>query len=367
MSLLPKINAGNTILNKFSPDYCLDNISHDQLLSWNSEKKAFVNINVSDINFSGGPGIDSIERFTTVGTGTQSTFVLPWKATSKERLIVTIQGVKQQGLSYSVQIFDTFTNLVLSEVLAASEQMEVIGLIAQEESSIKSANFIADGATTQYYLPWVAPGAESLIITIDGIKQQQTAYSATIQGDRTLLEFNGVPSSGSNIEVIGLTGNFGTSAIGLEEVKGVNLGVIGEGLYSSVSQAGSEAILNFKKLKKGNRINLTSDEVGITIGLEPMEVRDELVPFYNLNIIDEVVVSRYDGPMQVQIPSHATLSFDIGTEIQLIQSTANGFITVQGETGVNIIAKNNILSSSGTGSILKLLKIANNEWVLSEI
>lgn len=367
MSLLPRINAGNTILNKFSPDYCLDNLGEGQLLSWDAQQKAFININVSDIDFSGGPGIDSIERFTVTGDGTRSTYVLPWQATSKESLIVTIQGVKQQDAAYSVQIYDTFTNLILSEILPIGEEMEIIGLIAVEQSSIKSAFYIGNGATTQYTLPWVAPGAESLIITIDGVKQQQTAYSATIVGDQTLLEFNGVPGSGDSIEVIGLTGSFGSSIIGLETVKGVNLGIIGEGVYGSVSNAGSEGTLNFKKLREGNRIKLTSDSVGIDISLAPRSVRDELVPFYNLNAIDDIIVSRYNGPMNVQVPTHANLAFPIGTKIEFIQTIASGFVTIQGEPGVSIFAKNNVLTSSGVGAVLRLLKIANNEWVLSEL
>ena len=72
-------------------------------------------------------------------------------------------------------------------------------------STFPSQRFSCDGSTTSFTLQQSTPSPASLIVTIDGVKQQAASYAVT----GTTLDFNpGVPASGSNnIEVIflGLT------------------------------------------------------------------------------------------------------------------------------------------------------------------
>jgi hypothetical protein len=72
-------------------------------------------------------------------------------------------------------------------------------------STFPSQRFSGDGSTTAFTLQQSTPSPASIIVTIDGVKQQAATYGVT----GTSLEFSpGVPASGSNnIEVIfmGLT------------------------------------------------------------------------------------------------------------------------------------------------------------------
>ena len=72
-------------------------------------------------------------------------------------------------------------------------------------STFPSQRFSGDGSTTAFTLQQSTPSPASIIVTIDGVKQQAATYGVT----GTSLEFSpGIPASGSNnIEVIfmGLT------------------------------------------------------------------------------------------------------------------------------------------------------------------
>ena len=72
-------------------------------------------------------------------------------------------------------------------------------------STFPSQRFSGDGSTTAFTLRQSTPSPASIIVTIDGVKQQAASYGVT----GTSLEFSpGIPASGSNnIEVIfmGLT------------------------------------------------------------------------------------------------------------------------------------------------------------------
>ena len=72
-------------------------------------------------------------------------------------------------------------------------------------STFPSQRFSGDGSTTAFTLQQSTPSPASIIVTIDGVKQQAASYAVTGPS----LEFSpGVPATGSNnIEVIfmGLT------------------------------------------------------------------------------------------------------------------------------------------------------------------
>ena len=65
-------------------------------------------------------------------------------------------------------------------------------------STFPSQRFSGDGSTTSFTLQQSTPSPASLIVTIDGVKQQAASYAVT----GTSLDFNpGVPASGSNLPV----------------------------------------------------------------------------------------------------------------------------------------------------------------------
>jgi len=357
------ISAGNTIQNKYAPDFTLVDLGQGQLLSWDKDKKAFVNVNVMDLDFQTPNGVDDIKIFEATGNGTQSLYVIPWHAVSEASLIVTINGVKQQDAAFTITAYDAYTNVQFSGPIPVGKSLEIIGLIVEDESSIKFATATATGAPMIMNLPWVAPGKESLFITIQGIKQQQAAYEITVIGDITQLSFNGVPDFTDIIEVVGITGNFGTTNYGVESVLGANLGFIGHGLYESATIAGKETTLNFKSLRAGNGMELISDGVSIMVAQLPDLVTNNINTVYTFVLEDAVKVMDNPTMTLCTVPHTTTLDFPIGHIIEIIQKDA--VLTFTGEAGVTITSLNNSLTSAGIGSVVYLRKIANNEWILS--
>jgi len=357
------ISAGNTIQNKFTPDFSLSELGQGQLLQWDNNKKSFVNVNIVDLDFETPAGVDDIRIFEATGTGTQSLYVVPWHAASPESLIITIDGIKQQDAAYTITAYDSYTNIQMAGNIPTGKNLEIIGLIVENESSIKFAAYTGTGAILSPVLPWVAPGKESLFITINGFKQQQSAYNITVIGDTTQLTFNGVPGLGDIIEIVGITGNFGTTNYGVESVLGANLGFIGEGVFESETVAGKETTLNFKTLRQGSGIELTSDGVSILITKAEEKVTSEINTVYTFVLTDEVKVMENTDPTACEVPHNTTLDFPIGHKIEIIQKNAT--LTFAGEAGVTITSRNNSLTSDGIGSVIYLRKIYANEWILS--
>lgn len=205
--IIPKISAQSTILHRQMPDICLNNPLQNQILIWDETRRALVNINITDIDFNRPGAVTDIRLYNQIGNGTQQSFVIPWATSNPDSLIITIQGVKQQQSAYTILTNAVSTLVTLSEPLGVGEEMEIVGLIVEDESEIRSANFIADGSTSLYTVPWAARGAESLIITLDGVKQQTGAYTAVVIGGQTRIQFSGVPDTGVRIEVIGILGS----------------------------------------------------------------------------------------------------------------------------------------------------------------
>lgn len=357
------ISAGNTIQNKFSPDFCFKDLGQGQLLTWDKIAKAFVNTNLVDMAFDVPEGISEIKLYEAVGIGTQSLYIVPWSAISSGSLIITLDGVKQQSAAYTIDAFETFTNVQFSDVIPTGTVIEIVGLMVEEESAIKYFEALGDGLNSTYNLPWIAPSKESLFINIEGIKQQQDAYDIIILGDMTQLVLNGVMNTTDKMEVVGVTGDFGNSRFGITDARGHNLGFVGEGIFESRSITDREATLNFKSLRSGWGIELSSDGVSITITKAKDIVTGIADTVYMFDLTDEVKVFEAIDPITCTVPLNTTVPFAIGHEIEIIQM--NGPITFTSEVGVTITSLDGALASRGIGSTIKLRKIYNDGWILS--
>jgi hypothetical protein len=358
------ISAQNTILNKDVPNFCFEDLGDGQVLTWDKDKRAFVNTNVIDLNLEVPLGVDDIRIFEAFGNGTQSLYPIPWPAISPESLIITLGGVKQENAAYDITTFETFTNVQFAEPIPTGLKIEIVGLIVEDASSIKFFETQGDGSSFQYTLPWIAPGKESLIVTIEGIKQEQAAYDITVIGNDTLFTFNGIPQVTDTIEIVGITGNFGTTNYGVEAVFGANLSPLGEGVFASESVAGKETTLNFKNLLPGWGIELSSDATGITIAKTADSVSYTANPVYPLVATDEVKVFEASSPVSCVVPLNSTVAFPIGYEIEIIQR-GTGVVVITGDTGVIVESLNGANITTGPGSVARLRKIYDDVWSLS--
>jgi len=215
---MARINAGSTLVNQYAPPFVVsDYVAQGWELQWNETLLAFEavdpNLNVVE------SGFDSIE-VALYPNVTQQVFVVPWEAASKKSIYVTIQGLKQHQDAYTV-ITNTgsgTTTVTLSETVS-SEDVEILGLQASGGASIEvfgPVNADADVPNTAqaaFDLGWLAASKQSLLVSIDGVKQDTSAYSIAPNSNATdtTLTFTESPSMGVTTPVTVVNGGTGYS------------------------------------------------------------------------------------------------------------------------------------------------------------
>lgn len=87
---------------------------------------------------------------------------------------------------------------------------------------------------------------------------------------------------------------------------------------------------------------------------------------YTLVLTDAFTLKRMSSgsAKTVTVPTNANVAFPIGTWIELEQSGA-GLLTVAPDGGVTIRSRGTLLNANGQYSLLRLLKVAADEWLLS--
>ena len=216
---MARIQAGSTLVNQYVPPFVVsNNVTQGWELQWNSTLLAFEavdpNANTPDAGF------DEIQAYSRTLLGAEQRFTLPWAADSKESLIVTIDGVKQHQGAYTASS-DTVTNttiLTLAEQVFAQQELEVLGLQTIGGAAVEVYGPISIDSTTlgtvnaYFDLPWLAPSAESLIVTIDGIKQGINNYSVAANSDFTSSRLT-FPDRTLTFNIVGNSGNPNISGI----------------------------------------------------------------------------------------------------------------------------------------------------------
>jgi len=191
---MARISAGSNLSNQFVPPFVISkNITTNWQLRWNDSLKAFEAFDPRESDVDA--GFDSIESLLFPNTVAQQQFVLPWVSTSVESLIMTINGVKQHTDAYVITSTSA-TQTVITATGPVTGDVEFIGLQADGGGVVINQYSVeADGVTTSYTLDWLVPTRSSLIVTLDGIKQQTDAYAVTMIDDvSTELNFVEAPS-----------------------------------------------------------------------------------------------------------------------------------------------------------------------------
>ena len=106
---MARIQAGSTLVNQYAPPFVVsDSVANGWELVWNDTLQAFEavdpNANVVEGGFS--------NIYSSVFlSARQQVFVVPWAADSKQSLVITIDGVKQNQTAYTVSSSDTCTKI----------------------------------------------------------------------------------------------------------------------------------------------------------------------------------------------------------------------------------------------------------------
>jgi len=270
---MTRINAGSTLANQYAPPFVVsNNVTTNWQLRWNADLIAFEAFDPSENVIES--GFDSIESalFTDV---TQQVFVVPWEAASKESLFITIQGVKQQQDAYTISTNtgSGSTTITLGDTVSV-ETVEILGLQTSGGASIEVYLETAIAAQTDFpvtgSIGWYPASEQSLIVTLDGIKQNTTAYSilpdATFTGAQVILVT--APGADVVVEVLGIATAGETPA---SPVELVNLTPADEEIVfiqpstGTKRVAGETQFFDIKGLTAGANITLIPDDFSITI------------------------------------------------------------------------------------------------------
>ena len=269
---MTRINAGSTLVNQYAPPFVVsDYVAQGWELQWNETLLAFEAIDPSANVVEG--GFSSIE-YSVFQATRQQTYVVPWAANSKQSLVITIDGVKQNQTAYTVNEINTGSNtttITLDEPLTdlgdfpIAPTVEILGL--QSEGGAQVLVYLESTSDdTQVLFPepanstigWYPPNRESLIITIDGTKVPVNEYFVVPNSNFTgaQIQFISPPyisGAAVDIEILGITTTGETIA---SPVDVVNLGTGGTELFKEKTISGEQQILNFRSLVAGSNITL---------------------------------------------------------------------------------------------------------------
>jgi hypothetical protein len=344
---MSRIRAGSTLVNQYTPPFVVpDNVATNWHLRWSDDLRAFEAYDPNE-NVKEDAGFESIEVYgPIVGTGGQQ-FVLPWAVESKESLFITINGVKQHQSAYSINVTGNNTLVTMQLPVVAPNEIEFIGLQASDPADIKIYTAVGDGLTDTWIIPWSAPSAAALIITINGVKQSVSAYGITIGGNSTTVVFNGIPAVDAAIEILGIadTGEIPASPV---EVSNLSAAPGTAGLFASKTTAGTTQILNFKALAQGTGITLTPATNFVTIsaaiptyasaggtGIDPIIYSGNPVLVRNFAGADPIYLTESGGTITVRY-DNGYVSTSGATYNAVIDDRIIGVANLAGAVTINL-------------------------------
>lgn len=293
---MARIQAGSTLVNQYAPPFVVsDSVANGWELRWNDTLQAFEAYDPSATIVEG--GFSSIESSVFLATR-QQVFVVPWAADSKQSLLITIDGVKQNQTAYTVSI-DTDSNtttITLDEDLGdtiefpTAPNVEILGLQAEGGAQVlvyqETVSNATDSAKTLFpsvggvegdgTLGWYPPSRESLIITFDGIKQAPNTYYIVPNENFTgaQVRFVSPPAAITDvdIEILGITTTGETIASPVQMLNLDNPDDVSTfGLFDSKSITGDEQIFSFRSINRGAKINLAPTGTGDGVQISAIE------------------------------------------------------------------------------------------------
>lgn len=189
---MARIQAGSTLVNQYAPPFVVsDSVAQGWELVWSDTLQAFEAIDPSANVIAAGFDQINAALFPDV---TQQVFVVPFipdptlilnSSLQKAQFIITIDGVKQHVSAYTINSVNTASNtttITLDETVT-NETVEILGLQTTGGATInifgpQAVDTNLAGTVDPFYeLGWYSPSKESLIVTIDGVKQATSTYS----------------------------------------------------------------------------------------------------------------------------------------------------------------------------------------------
>jgi len=362
---MTRINAGSTLANQYAPPFVVSNyVTTNWHLRWNANLLAFEAYdpaeNVTAIGF------DTIESALFPGATNQQVFVLPWVAASKASLYVTINGVKQHTDVYTITAGTSTTTVTLGA--PATGDVEFIGLQTTGGASIQLYTSVGDNVETDFVLGWLAPSEQSLLITLDGVKQDTSAYSIASNATftATTVTFITPPANLSEIEIVGITttGEVPASPVQVTNLAG-GTGAPGSPtagharLFSAKTVSGETQIFSFRDLFAGTNITLTEGANTITIDAAQLALTQSGAggsTLFDNNAPSAAVLKKVQAGDRIALSTTGTtpnealvVAYNLGSKtiiqgtdadpyVQLSANRLMGLTNITGTQGVTLLA-----------------------------
>ena len=217
---------------------------------------------------------------------TQQVFVVPWEAASKQSVFITIEGVKQQQDAYTINTNtgSGTTTVTLSDTVS-TETVEILGLQASSGgASVEVYQETALAAQTLFPaaggIGWYPPSEASLIITLDGIKQNSGAFSIVPNTTFTdaQIQFVAAPGAGVVVEALGITVTGETIASPVQMANSHPDSATEEGIFSVKSVTGETQIFTLRSLQEGSNVTIAD---GTTVNGVPAIQISAALPTFN--------------------------------------------------------------------------------------
>lgn len=375
---MARINAGSTLANQYAPPFVVaDNVATGWELQWNATIEAFEAYDPSGNVVE--TGFDSIDVAFFEGV-TQQVFVVPWETETKQSLIITIQGVKQQQTAYTYMSASAsgVTTITLAETVV-NEDVEILGLQTSGGASTEiygpiAADLNSPGvAQSDFALSWLAPSVQSLIVTVDGVKQATNTYSIIPNATATattlrflnptstfLTSAAGIDAGTEIITTIGTHGLLTGDGVTYSTEGGVEtVGLTNNGTYFANVKTSTTLSLHISRtdaLGDASRIDLTVSGaethalVRVTTPIISVgaAIIDDGGTGYDVGDIIELTGGTFTTPAQFRVATEAAnviTSIDIisAGEYSVFPSTPNAPTTA-------------ILPGTGTGAEFTLIK-----------
>lgn len=210
-------------------------------------------------------------------TQPQTQITIPWIASAEQAVMITIDGVKQHVESYSFSWqSNNSTVITLTEPALPGSEIEVLGFYGFNASMFRFVVHEGDGVQDTFAAPWYVADPTYLYVTIDGVKQHQSAFTVSVNslGISEITFAEPIPL-GSNIEILSfdprLVGCVNTCGGG---VSATNLGQGAPVLNSVTQNSLGITDLSFRSIVPGTGIDLEVSPSTITINstLSPTEL-----------------------------------------------------------------------------------------------
>ena len=232
-------------------------------------------------------------------------------------------------------------------------------------STVNADTFTANGSTTAYALSQTVSSEDNLLVFIEGVFQQQDAYSIATASGTTTLTFSAAPSNtntilvysfasniqGSNLNIDTMTGDGSdvTLSLSIAPVNENNTQVFIDGVYQNKSGYSiSGSTLTFSTAPPNGSavevMTMTQTEVNVPVDgtITSAKLSGDLTTPAALTVTGEITANG-----GISLIDNKKLTFGTGDDLQVYHDGNNSYINDVGTGNIFLRGANVVLATAG--------------------